>query len=65
MPYLLIIKDDEIYNSDIDLHLFSTFEKAEEWINIFYKYQIVPDYDIIYVTLDPEPMISAYKYSLN
>ena len=43
--YLLIISKDYIKRGLF--HVFSTMDSIEEWLNEHYKYNIIPDYEII------------------
>ena len=57
MYYILSIKD--FYNSSYKIYLFSTYEKAEEWIDNAYYRKIVPSYKIIEIeNIDDENEIN-------
>ena len=50
MLYILIFYD---FNDNCKFHIFSSKEKAEEWVEHKYLYQIVPEYLIKEINIDP------------
>ena len=58
--YLLIISKDYIKRGLF--HVFSTMDSIEEWLNEHYKYNIIPDYEIIeFNEIDPDPEVYPYE----
>lgn len=72
--YLLIIYpsflNDEPYlvyeNKTLNMHLFTTEQNAEDWIDKLYLYKIVPDYKIIeFDEIDPDITEELVKLKIN
>jgi hypothetical protein len=52
--YCLLITEDECFNHVF--HVFTSVEKAEEWIEETYKYLVVPEYKILeFEDINPTP----------
>lgn len=52
--YCLLIIQDECF--DHVFHAFTSVEKAEEWLEETYKYNVVPEYEIVeFEEINPPP----------